>query len=108
MESAMNQNTAEGKLDQLAGKVKQTVGEAIGNQHLANSGAADQVKGAAKETVGKAQDTAQTIAGQESMKDRAEATAHNVREKITSTAQDLKARAEHKLDELRDEHTHNA
>ena len=45
----MNRDTAEGKFDQIKGKVKQSVGEAFGDHSLANSGAADQVKGAAKE-----------------------------------------------------------
>ena len=49
----MNRDIAEGKIDQLKGKAKQSVGEAIGNSNLANSGAADQVaKGAAKEALG--------------------------------------------------------
>ena len=40
----MNRDTAEGKFDQVKGKMKQSVGEAFGNDKLANSGAADQVK----------------------------------------------------------------
>lgn len=42
----MNRETVEGKFDQLKGKAKQSVGEAVGNSKLANSGAIDQVKGA--------------------------------------------------------------
>ncbi len=36
----MNTEKIQGKYDQVAGKIKQGVGEAIGNQKLANSGAA--------------------------------------------------------------------
>jgi uncharacterized protein YjbJ (UPF0337 family) len=52
----MNSNQVSGKFDQVAGKVKQGIGEAIGNQHLANEGVADQVKGSAKEVWGNAKD----------------------------------------------------
>ena len=39
-----------GKAERALGKVKQSVGEALGNEKLANQGVVDQVKGAAKET----------------------------------------------------------
>ena len=58
----MNQDTAAGQFDQLKGKVKQAVGEAVGNDKLANSGAADQVKGAAKEAWGNTKDAAHAVA----------------------------------------------
>jgi uncharacterized protein YjbJ (UPF0337 family) len=54
----MNKDQVSGKLDQVAGKVKEKVGETVGNQHLANEGLADQVKGAAKETWGNAKEVA--------------------------------------------------
>ena len=41
----MNKEEVSGKFDQVAGKVKQKVGETVGNQKLANSGAAEQIKG---------------------------------------------------------------
>jgi len=46
----MNKDEISGKVDQVVGKVKQGVGEAIGNQKVANQGVIDQAKGAAKET----------------------------------------------------------
>ncbi len=52
----MNKETVTGKFDQVAGAIKQKVGEAFKDQSLANSGVAEQVKGAAKETWGKAKD----------------------------------------------------
>ncbi len=36
----MNTDRVEGKLDQVSGKIKQKVGEAVGNNRLANPGVA--------------------------------------------------------------------
>jgi uncharacterized protein YjbJ (UPF0337 family) len=109
----MNKETVTGKFDQVAGKVKQSVGEAVGNQKLANAGAAEQVKGAAKEGWGHTKDAAQTVADSnrakataqgETVRQRTEDTAHDVREKITTTAQNLKNKVEHKMDEIKHRH----
>jgi uncharacterized protein YjbJ (UPF0337 family) len=54
----MNKDQVTGKVEQVAGRVKQGVGETLGNQKLANQGVADQVKGAAKETWGNVKDAA--------------------------------------------------
>ena len=43
----MNKDQISGKTEQVTGKIKQKVGEAVGNQNMANRGMADQVKGAA-------------------------------------------------------------
>ena len=107
----MNQEKVEGKFDQVVGKVKQTVGEAVGNQKLADSGAADEVKGAAKEAWGNVKDTASDVrdtasAGtdvkEESLKQRADHAAHEAREKITSGAQNMKNKINEKLKDIRD------
>lgn len=58
----MNKDQVAGKVEHAAGHVKQAVGEAIGNQKLANQGVADQIKGAAKETWGNAKDAADVTA----------------------------------------------
>ena len=52
----MNTDQVSGKFDQVKGKVKQGVGEALGNQKLANEGVVDQVKGSAKEVYGNVKD----------------------------------------------------
>jgi len=52
----MNKDQITGTLEQIAGKIKQGVGEAAGNDKLANEGVADQVKGAAQETWGNLKD----------------------------------------------------
>jgi uncharacterized protein YjbJ (UPF0337 family) len=102
----MNKDKVEGKFDQVAGKIKQSVGEAVGNDRLANAGVADQVKGAAKETWGKAKDTAGAMhddatararAENEGLRDRSEDKAHNVREKIAATTQHIKDAVNEKL-----------
>ncbi len=58
----MNKDQVTGKVEQAAGRVKQGVGETLGNQKLANQGVADQVKGAAKETWGNVKDAAAVTA----------------------------------------------
>jgi len=87
----MNRNITEGKFDQFKGKVKQSVGEAVGNDRLANSGTADQVKGAAKEAWG-----------------NAEAHKHDVRAKITSTAQNVKDSVNAKAEDIKVQHKRSA
>ncbi len=74
-----------------------------GNQKLANAGTAEQIKGAAKETWGHAKDAASAVNDDtrartevqgESFKVRTEEKAHDLREKITSTAQNVKEKNE--------------
>jgi uncharacterized protein YjbJ (UPF0337 family) len=109
----MNTEKIEGKFDQVAGKIKQGVGEAVGSQKLANAGTAEQVKGVAKETWGKAKETADVVrddhranasAEGENLKYRVENTAHNLREKVTTTAQNIKEKVNEKLDHIKSEH----
>ncbi len=115
----MNTNTVAGKIDQIAGKIKQTVGEAVGNESLANRGAAEQVKGHFNEAWGDVKETASDLHQQahtqtqaklhsnsEELKSESHDTTHDLREKITSTAQNVKENITTKLDELK--HKHNA
>ncbi|SFI70645.1 CsbD-like [Streptosporangium canum] len=44
--------------DQIKGKVKETAGEAVDNERLADKGRADRAKGKAKEAADKAKDRA--------------------------------------------------
>ena len=113
----MNRDTVEGKFDQVKGKAKQSIGEAIGNDKLANSGTVDQVKGAAKEVWGNAKDTFHAVAGEahaccstqhSEAKQQAADTAHDVREKITSTAQNVKDAVSAKAEAIQREHKHTA
>ena len=105
----MNRDTAEGKFDQLKGKAKQSVGEALGNQGLANSGAADQVKGAAKESWGNAKDAVHAVAddARAHRSERVGDKAHDVRDGIVSGAQNAKNAVNAKADEIKREHAHS-
>jgi len=48
-----NKDELKGKAQQVKGSVKETVGNAIGNHHMENEGAADKAEGETNETVGK-------------------------------------------------------
>ena len=108
----MDKHTVEGKFDQIAGKIKEKIGEATGNESLANRGAAEQVKGAAKETWGHTKEAARE-AGEtgrvkadverENLADRTHEGAHNFREEVTSTAENVKNKVRAKLDEFKDD-----
>jgi uncharacterized protein YjbJ (UPF0337 family) len=94
-----NRDTAQGKFDQLKGKAKQSVGEALSKDRLANSGAADQVKGAVREAWGNAKEAVQSGA-----QAHTQATAHDVREKMTSTAQNVKNAVNDKAERFKEQH----
>jgi uncharacterized protein YjbJ (UPF0337 family) len=83
--STGTENTAKGKYDEVAGKVKQGVGEAVNNDRLANQGTAQQVKGHGEQAWGSVKQTAE---------DTHEQKAHDVRESITSTARNAKENLE--------------
>jgi uncharacterized protein YjbJ (UPF0337 family) len=95
----MNKDQISGKFDQATGKVKEKVGETVGNQHLANEGLADQVKGAAKETWGNAKEVAKDNA--DAQHREAERNANDTRERISNKVQDMKERVNEKIDQHR-------
>jgi uncharacterized protein YjbJ (UPF0337 family) len=106
----MNENKAEGKFDQMKGKVKQSVGEALGNERMANSGAADQVKGAAKESWGATKEAFKDVRDRNTASDTSRAsttdrdttaTGHDVRQKVVSSAQNVKESIKDKADNFR-------
>jgi uncharacterized protein YjbJ (UPF0337 family) len=86
-EKTMNKDQVTGKVEKIAGRVKEEVGETLGNQKLANQGVADQVKGAAKETWG-------------NVKDAAGATADRHRREAELKADDARAGVREKVDEV--------
>lgn len=95
----MNTDIISGKVDQLKGHVKQSIGEATNNDKLANSGVADQVKGHAKEAWGATKDAASSVSTDakiraerehEYAKANGKDTTHNVREGVVSTAESVK------------------
>ena len=83
-----NKSTVKGKYNEAAGKIKQGVGEAINDQSLANKGAAQQVKGHAEQAWGSVKEAAAKT--KERKQPAAEHDAHDVRESVTSTAQNAK------------------
>lgn len=85
----MNKHTVSGKIDQTAGRIKEKVGDVIGNQKLANAGIAEQIKGIAKQTYGNVQDTAK-------------ATARHAQVHLQSHKDDLRRYSNEKSKELRE------
>jgi uncharacterized protein YjbJ (UPF0337 family) len=51
--SILNSDEVEGKFEQAKGKVKETVGDAVGNDRLEAEGEIDQAEGETQETWGK-------------------------------------------------------
>jgi len=100
----MNKDNIGGKFDQVAGKIKQGVGETVGSQKLANQGAAQQVKGHIKEAWGNVKDTASDLgknARANARQDNARGTTHDIRESVTSTAQNVKEKINRGLVDLK-------
>ena len=52
----MNSDTLGGSAADLGGRIKETVGRAIGDQSLQSGGAADQLGGTVQKTIGEARD----------------------------------------------------
>ncbi len=95
----MNESNVGGKFDQIAGKIKQGVGEAFGNEKLADEGAGQEVKGHAKETWGNVKDTANdlghsagstTNTGTVGTETHTGTTGTGIRQDITDTAEHAK------------------
>ena len=89
----MNKDQVSGKVDQMKGKVKRGVGEAIGNQKLANEGVVDQVKGSAKEVWGNAKDAVKSDAAERRhiAEDRSNAARANVVDNVEDTREHANA-----------------
>ena len=102
----MNTSNTEGVFDQAKGKVKQAFGEAFNDQSLANEGAADEVKGHAKEAWGNVKDTVSHIGNDDAAKAGAheQNTGHNLRESITSAAENVKDSINRGLGHAENEH----
>ena len=84
----------------MSARRRKKLGEAVGNQKLANQGVADQVKGAAKETWGNAKDAARTT--QDRHAAETEDAANVKREHFTDKVADLKKKANEKIDDFKE------
>ena len=100
----MNKDQVTGKVERVAGRVKQGVGETLGNQKLANQGVADQVKGVAKETWGNVKDAAGVTADrhQTEAELRANDARAGVRAKINEVRENINDRIDAHKPEQRD------
>jgi uncharacterized protein YjbJ (UPF0337 family) len=112
--STATENKISGKIDEVAGKVKQSIGEVTHNDKVANEGAAQQVKGQAEQAWGSvkaAVSDATADAGRSAGSARARHEnetghkAHDVRESITSTAQNVKDQIQESIANHRAEHS---
>ena len=92
-------STIKGKYDEVAGKVKQATGETFNDQKLANKGAAQQVKGHAEQAWGAVKEAAHDV--KERKQPAAERDAHDVRESVVSTAQNVKEHVQAGVDKFR-------
>jgi uncharacterized protein YjbJ (UPF0337 family) len=99
MEYHMNKSTASGKVDQIKGKAKQGLGEAMDNDRMANSGTMDQVKGHAKEAWGNTKDAAGSKS--RDMHDDAAEGKHDLRNKVTSMSRDAKDAVSDRVDDFK-------
>lgn len=99
----MNDSKAEGIFDQAKGKIKQSFGEATGDNSLANSGTADQVKGNAEESWGNVKDSAHNLShsnAAEERKTNTEQHADSFRDKVANAAEHVKDSIKSGLDHL--------
>lgn len=89
----MNDTKAKGFFDEAKGKIKQAVGEALGDQSMANSGATDEVKGHAEQTWSSVKDAVHDLGHSDAERreeTHAEDKAHDIRTTITDAAERLK------------------
>jgi uncharacterized protein YjbJ (UPF0337 family) len=93
-----SESSIKGKFDELAGKAKQAAGDAFNDQSLANKGAAQEVKGHGEQVWGSVKEGIADKSEHE--KPVAEDHAHDVRESITSTAQNVKEHVKAGIDNL--------
>jgi uncharacterized protein YjbJ (UPF0337 family) len=92
----MSTETIHGKIDEVTGKLKQAVGEATHNDKVANEGVGQQIKGHVEQAWGSVKDAVKET--HEKHKPELEQHAHDIREKLTSTAQNAKEHIQHLVD----------
>lgn len=81
-------STVKGKFDEIAGKVKQGVGDVFNDQSLANKGAAQEVKGHGEQAWGSVKEAASDTSDRNATEARTEA--HDTRANVTGGAEHLK------------------
>jgi uncharacterized protein YjbJ (UPF0337 family) len=99
----VNKDQVVGKVEQTVRKVKQSIGETLGDDKLANQGVVDQAKGAAKETWGNAKGAVKEV--RQSRQNVAADKAHERRNKLTQSVENAKDKANEKIDEFKERHS---
>ncbi len=111
--STATESKLKGKFDEVAGKVKQSVGEATHNDTLANKGTAQQVKGHAEQAWGSVKSAANDATADARARvneshavheNEGEHKAHDIRESVASTAQNVKNKIQDSVDDYRAKH----
>jgi uncharacterized protein YjbJ (UPF0337 family) len=100
---SLNSSMIKLAIERSHGMLKQSVGEAVGSDELANRGVVDQVKGAAKETWGDARDAANKI--KEFHEQPAGEEADEKRGKISQSIEDVKEKVKDKIEDFKERHT---
>jgi len=98
-----SQSTVKGIFNEAAGKMKQTAGETFNNPDLADAGVAQQVKGHAQQAWGSVKEAVHDTT--QHVRERAErnqpSAEYDIREKLTSTAQNVKQSIQAGVDTFR-------
>lgn len=95
---SISDSTIKGKFNEAVGSVKQGFGEAVGNDRIANEGAAEQVKGHAQQAWGSVKEGAADLKADHDA--HAAADKHDARESVTSAAENAKAHVQSGVDHL--------
>jgi uncharacterized protein YjbJ (UPF0337 family) len=102
MEGTMDKDQVAGKFDQAVGKVKEKVGEAFGDEKLANSGLADQVKGSAKETWGNVKDATKASTTDRAVNESPTGI-HEARNRVSDSVENVNKKVNDRIDEYKEE-----
>jgi uncharacterized protein YjbJ (UPF0337 family) len=102
----MNSDQIKGKFEQVIGKVKEGIGEAVGDNKTANEGLGDQVKGATRETWGNVKDATNTTTDRQAAETHAEAhdSAADTRHSISNSVENAKTAINERIDEFKQRH----
>ena len=102
---SVSDSSVKGKFDELAGKAKQAFGEFTGDQSAANKGAAQEVKGHGEQTWGSVKeavhDSSRPAATDSTTTTTAGTEAHDARQSVTSTAQNVKDHVRNAVEDLK-------
>jgi uncharacterized protein YjbJ (UPF0337 family) len=92
MSTTPTETNLHGKLDEASGKLKKSVGEVTGNEVLANKGAAQEIKGHVEQAWASVKESVKETHDQH--RPEMEQRGHDIREKLVSTAQNVKERVQ--------------